>query len=68
MKLYTAAISSDPSCGTYYGNRASCWMAMQQYQRAVDDCTTGLRFDKAGELGKLRGRQATALVHLGKAR
>jgi len=66
MKLYTAAISADPGNGAYYGNRAACWMMMQQYERAVEDCTTGLRHDVAGELGKLRARQATALVSLGK--
>lgn len=41
-------------------------MMLSKYDRAVDDCAEGLRRERAGELFKLRARQATALVHLGK--
>ena len=66
LKLYTAAISTAPSNGALYGNRAACWMMLKEYQRAVDDCTAGLKYEEAGELGKLRVRMATALTHMNK--
>jgi len=66
LKLYTAAISSNPTNGSLYGNRAACWMMMKEFQRAVDDCAAGLKYEQAGELGKVRARQATALVNMKK--
>jgi len=66
LKLYTAAISADKANGALYGNRAACWMMLKEYQRAVDDCTAGLKYENAGELGKLRTRMATALTHQNK--
>eukprot|EP00900_Chrysochromulina_parva_P000074 jgi/Chrpa1/10067/Chrysochromulina_OHIO_Genome00023866-RA len=66
LKLYSQAIGTEPSNGALYGNRAACWMMLSKFERAVTDCAEGLRYEKQAELGKLRGRQATALTRLGK--
>ena len=43
--------------GSYYGNRAATWIMLKEFQRAVDDCVTGLTLEKSvGELDKLRQR------------
>ena len=46
--------------GSYYGNRAATWIMLKEFQRAVDDCVTGLKLEKTiGELDKLRQRYAS---------
>ena len=73
LKCYSMAIGTCPDEGSYYGNRAACWMMIGKYERAVDDCAEGLRRDTSAGggpapawVGKLRARQATALTHVGK--
>lgn len=67
IKLYSQAIGEAPSNGAYYGNRAAAWMMLSQYARAVSDCAEAMRREgAAGELGKVRCRYATALLHVGK--
>ena len=41
-------------------------MMLEKYERAVSDCSEGLRHEAGAELGKVRARQATALTRLGK--
>ena len=66
IRLYSQAINLAPDNGAYYGNRAACWMMLSKFDRCVADCADGLRREAGSELAKLRGRQATALVHMGK--
>ncbi|KAL1519757.1 hypothetical protein AB1Y20_023265 [Prymnesium parvum] len=67
VRCYTRAIGAAPHRGAYYGNRAACWMMLGQLERAVDDCSQGLRQEGGGAAGsKLRVRQGTALVRMGK--
>mmetsp|Transcript_2290 Transcript_2290/g.6798 ORF Transcript_2290/g.6798 Transcript_2290/m.6798 type:complete len:677 (+) Transcript_2290:1025-3055(+) len=66
LRLYSQAVGAEPRNGALHGNRAACWMMLGKYERAVADCSEGLRHEAGSELGKLRGRQATALTRLGK--
>lgn len=67
IRLYSQAISAYPDEGTYYGNRAACWMMLKEYQQAVNDCNQGLTLEKQpGDLDKLRLRLIDALTQKGK--
>jgi tetratricopeptide (TPR) repeat protein len=67
IRLYSQAIAALPTEGSYYGNRAACWVMLKEFKRAADDCTDGLRHEKrVGELDKLRQRHANAFAQMGK--
>lgn len=67
IKLYSQAISLVPTDGLLYGNRAACWIMLQEYNQAIADCSKGVEYEASvGELDKLRVRHITALTHIGK--
>ncbi|ODQ82472.1 hypothetical protein BABINDRAFT_30926, partial [Babjeviella inositovora NRRL Y-12698] len=41
-KIYRDAIKIDPTSPVLYSNRAMCFVKMEDWQRALDDCKKGL--------------------------
>ena len=67
IRFYSQAIAALPSEGSFYGNRAACWMMLKEFKRTIDDCVEGIKLEsRVGELDKLRLRHANALVQIGK--
>lgn len=42
---YSNAIHHYPNDSSYYGNRAACYLAMEKYQKCIDDCNKALDLD-----------------------
>jgi len=62
VKWYTEAIKSDPSDHVLYSNRAAAYLALEQYQKVVDDCDALLKIKK--DWGKGYFRKGSALLAL----
>jgi len=64
IENYTKAIECDPTCATYYANRAQCQIYEQRYGACEVDCTLAIQCDK-NHL-KAYYRRALARIQLGK--
>eukprot|EP01035_Chromulina_nebulosa_P020200 gene20200-26221_t len=54
IRYYSQAIALNPDEGTYYGNRAASWLMLNEFNQAINDCNSGLKYEKViGELDKL---------------
>jgi tetratricopeptide (TPR) repeat protein len=70
LRFYSAAIEANEQAppgeqlSAYYGNRAACYLMIQEHTKAIDDCLAGLKLDPGNT--KLATRCVTAYVALGK--
>jgi len=50
LAAYDAALAADPGCFQALSNRAACWLAKENYEKTIDDCSAALRIvDPAGQ-------------------
>jgi DnaJ family protein C protein 7 len=54
LQRYSEAISLDPDCPAYYGNRSACHMMLSQYPQALADAKTSVSLDAAFVKGYIR--------------
>lgn len=47
VSLYTEAITLDPTCAAYYGNRAAAYMMLADYQKGLEDARTAFTLDSS---------------------
>merc|ERR1719422_411945 len=54
LQRYSEAISLDPECPAYYGNRSACHMMLSQYTQALEDARASVSLDAAFVKGYVR--------------
>lgn len=63
VKLYSKAITLDPSVPSYYSNRAAAWLMLGAYNECISDCKAAIELDP--KLVRAHVRLSKALVELG---
>lgn len=63
---YKDAIGKDKDNAVWYSNRAMCWLKVEEWDAALQDCGAGLPLLEGGTRVKLLYRQGQALAGLGR--
>jgi tetratricopeptide (TPR) repeat protein len=50
IAAFTEAILLEPTCASAYSNRGHAYFAKSKYDKAISDCTEGLRLDPQNEI------------------
>eukprot|EP00960_Hanusia_phi_P064852 765939-Hanusia_phi.AAC.6 len=63
VKLYSKAITLDPSVPSYYSNRAAAWLMLGAYHECISDCKAAIELDPTHARAHIR--LSKALMEVG---